>query len=56
MRGRRLPCMAIVSACVGSDLYVSVSGGFSLEDTSCVIFARVRVWKLPVKLITMEMI
>ena len=35
--------MAIVCACVGSNLYVSVSGGFSLEDISCVISVRVRV-------------
>ena len=33
-----------------------LSGGFSLNDTSCDIFARVRVWKLHVLLITMEMI
>jgi hypothetical protein len=48
--------MTIVCACVGSDLDVSVSGGFSLKDTSCAISARVRVWKLPVLLITMGMI
>jgi hypothetical protein len=37
-------------------LYVSVSGGFSLKDTSCDVSARVRVWKLPVIPITMGMI
>ena len=48
--------IAIVCACVGSNLYVSVYGGLSLKDTSCAISARVRVWKLPVLLITMGMI
>ena len=48
--------IAIVCACVGSDLNVSVSGGFSLKDTSCAIFARVHVLKLPVLLITMGVI
>ena len=48
--------MVIVCACVGSDLYVSVPGGFSLKGTSCAISARVRVWKLHVLLITMGMI
>ena len=46
----------IVCACVGSDLYVMLSGGFSLNDTSCAISANVLVWKLPVLLITMGMI
>ena len=43
--------MAIVCVCVGSELYVRVSGGFSLKDTSCANSARVRVWKLHVLLI-----
>ena len=47
--------MTIVSAYVGSDLYVMLSGGFSLKDTSWAISANVRVWNLPVLLITMEM-
>jgi len=42
--------MAIVCACVGRDLYLRVSGGFFLKDTS------VRVWKLFVLLIAMGMI
>jgi hypothetical protein len=33
-----------------------LSGGFSLKETSCAIFARVRVWKFLVLLITMGMI
>ncbi len=45
--------MAIVCAWVGSVLYVMVSGGFSLKDTSCAIFARVSVWKLHVMFTTM---
>ena len=32
--------MAIVCACVGSDLYVMLFGGFSLKETSCAISAR----------------
>jgi hypothetical protein len=44
--------IAIFWACSGSALYVSVSGGFSLRDTSCAISASVRVWKFPVLLIT----
>ncbi len=43
--------MAIVCACDGRDLYVRVSGGFSLNDTSWAISANVRVWKLLVLLI-----
>ena len=46
--------MAIV--CVGSDLYVSVSGGFSLKNTICDISARVCVWTLHVLLIIKGMI
>ena len=48
--------MAFVCACVGKDLYVTLSGEFSLKDTSCIIFARVRVLKLPVLLITIGLI
>ncbi len=48
--------MTIICACVGSDLYVMLFGGFSLKDTSCAIFANVLVWKLHVLLITMGMI
>ena len=48
--------MAIVCACVGRDLYGTLPGGYSLNATSCVISANVRVWKLPVLLITMGMI
>ena len=48
--------MAIVCAFVCSVLYVRVSGGVSLKNTSCAIFARVRVWKLHVLLTTMGMI
>ncbi len=44
--------MAIVCACGGRDLYVRLSGGFSLNDTSWAISAIVRVWKLHVLLIT----
>ncbi len=51
-----LIAMAIVCACVWSDLYVMFSGGVSLKDTSCAISARVCVWKLHVLLITMGMI
>jgi hypothetical protein len=48
--------MAIVCACVVSNLYVILSGGFSLKDNSHGISARLRVCKLPVLLITMGMI
>ncbi len=44
--------MAIVCACGGRDLYVRKSSGFSLNNTSWAISAIVRVWKLPVMLIT----
>jgi len=47
--------MAIMCACDGRDLYVRVSGGFSLKDTRCAISARVRVWKLLVLLITIKL-
>ena len=42
----------IVWAWSGRDLYVRVSGGFSLKDTSWAISASVRVWKFHVLLIT----
>ena len=48
--------MAIICAFGGSALYVRVSGGFSLKDTSYTIFARVRIWELHVLLVTMCMI
>ena len=48
--------MAILCSCDGSDLYVILSGGFSLKDTSCAISANVIVWKLQDMLITMGMI
>jgi hypothetical protein len=48
--------MAIVCACAGSDLYVRVPDGFSLNDTSWAISASVRVWKLLVLLITIGII
>ncbi len=48
--------MSIVCGCVGSDLYVMLSGGFSLNDTSCDISANVLVWNLPVLDIKMGMI
>jgi len=48
--------MAIVCACGGSDLYVILSGGFSLMDTSRAICANVLMWKFLVLLITMGMI
>ena len=56
MCGHVLPWRLFVLACVGSVLYVRVSGGFSLEDTSWAISARVRVWKVPILLITFGMI
>ena len=56
MRERTWIAMAIVFACVGRDLYVRVSGGFSLKNTSCAISARVRAWKFSIILITMGMI
>ena len=48
--------MVIDCACGGSDLYVRLSGGFSWNDTSWAISARVFVWKLPVLLITIGII
>jgi hypothetical protein len=48
--------IAIIYACVGRNLYVRASGGLSLNDANWTIFARVRVWKLPVLLITTGMI
>ena len=49
--------MAIVCACVGSDLYVNMlSSGFSFKDISRAFSANVRVWKLPVLRITMGII
>jgi len=44
--------MVIVCACDGRDLYIRVSGGFSLNYTSWAIPAIVRVYKLHVLLIT----
>ena len=48
--------MAFVFACGGRDLYVRVSGGFPLNDTSWAISANVRVFKLHVMLITIGII
>jgi hypothetical protein len=48
--------IAIDCACVGRDLYVRAAEGFSLNDTSWAISARIRVWKFPVMLITIGMI
>ena len=48
--------ITIVCACVGIDLYVMLSGGFSLNYASCAIYAKVRVWKLPDLLIATGMI
>ena len=42
--------MAIVCACFGGVLYTRASGGFSLNEMSCTISAKVRVCKLPVLL------
>ena len=47
--------MANICACVGS-VYDRVFGGFSLKDTSWAISARVRVYKLHILLITIDMI
>ena len=51
-----LIAMTIVCACVGSDLYAMLSGGFSLKDTSLSISANVRVCKLRALLITIGII
>ena len=48
--------IVIVCACVGRVLYDRASGGFSLNNTSWEISARVLVWKLPVLLMTIGMI
>ena len=48
--------IAILCAGLGSCLYVRVSGGFSLNETSCAISASVRTLKLPIRLITIGMI
>jgi hypothetical protein len=48
--------IVIVCGCVGSVLYVSAFVGFSLNDASWAISARVLVWKLPVLLLTIVMI
>ena len=51
-------CSAIANFCAGfgSYLYVRVSGGSSLNETSCAISASVRTWKVPVLLMTIGMI
>ena len=46
--------MAIACACDGRDLYVALSGRFSFNDTSWAISTDVRVWKLFVMLITID--
>jgi hypothetical protein len=47
-------CSAIAIFCAGfrSCLYVRVSGGSSLNETSCAISASVRTLKMPVLLMT----
>ena len=51
-------CSAIAISCagLGSCLYVRVSGGSSLNETSCAISARVRTLKVHVLLMTIGMI
>jgi uncharacterized membrane protein YczE len=51
-------CNAIAIFCVGfgSCLYVRVSGGSSLNETSCAISASVRTLKVPVLHMTIGMI
>ena len=51
-------CSAIAISCagLGSCLYVRVSGGSSLNETSCVISASVRTLKVHVRLMTIGMI
>ena len=51
-------CSAIAIFCAGfgSCLYVRVSRGSSLSETSCAISASVRTLKVPVMLITNGMI
>ena len=48
--------IAIFSAGFGSCLYVRVSGGSSLNETSCAISTSVRTLKVPVLLMTTGMI
>ena len=48
--------MAIFYTGFGSCLYVRVSGGSSLNATSCAISASARTLKLPVLLMTIGMI
>jgi hypothetical protein len=47
-------CIVIATFCAGfgSCLYVRVSGGFSLNETSCAISASVRTLNVPVLLMT----
>ena len=51
-------CNAIAIFCAGfsSCLYARVSGGSSLNETSCAISASVRTLKVPVLLMTIGMI
>ena len=51
-------CSAIAIFCAGfgSCLYVRVSGGSSVNETSCAISARVRTLKVPVLLMTIGII
>ncbi len=46
----------ILLAVGGSCLNVSSSGGSSVNETNCEIFARVLTWKVPVRLMTMGII
>ncbi len=48
--------IAILLDVKGSCLKVSSSGGYSLEETSWAISAKVLTWKEPVRLMTMGMI
>jgi hypothetical protein len=48
--------MAIIFAAFGSCLYVRMSNGSSLNETSCAISASVRTLKVPVLCMTSGMI
>ena len=48
--------IAIICAGFGSCLYVSVSGGSSVNETSCANSASVRTLKVPFLLMTIGMI
>ncbi len=48
--------IVILLAVGGSCLNVSLSGGSSVNETSCAISASVLTWKVPVRLMTIGMI